>query len=253
MGRVYSFIAIAVLAAGCTDTGGQTLVVLQNTVPGTGCVIDPGTGNAFISAGRIDAVGVTTYNSTEGYIMSPAIENVGDSQMGALTTQRTVLLQGARVDITVPTRVDGSELLSQGEIDALTNQNALKFTAPFTGAVEPDGGRVGVAFELVPAAVVAAIGPKLAENETALVSATFTVFGRTVGGSGVEADEFTYPVTVCNGCLFTHLGQCLGLPDVDYPAGGACNLFQDAPGSCCTSSTTPSFEVCPAVTEDIGQ
>jgi len=251
MGRVYSFIAIALLAVGCTDTGGQTLVVLQNIAPEAGCLIDPGASSAFISAGRIDATGVTTYGSTEGYIMSPAIENTADSQDGALTTQRTVLLQGARVDITVPTRVDGSELLSQGEIDALTNQNALKFTAPFTGSIEPDGGRAGIAFELVPAAVIAAIGPKLAESETALITAKFTVFGRTVGGSGVESDEFSYPVTVCDGCLFTHLGQCLGLPDVDYPAGGGCNLFQDAPGSCCTSSA--SFEVCPAVTENIGQ
>jgi hypothetical protein len=251
MGRVYFAGAIAVLAVGCTDTGGQTLVVLHNIAPDVGCIIDPAAGGSFISAGEIDATGVLDYGATAGYIISPAIENIADSQDGALATQRTVLLQGARVDLAIPTHVDGTELLSGDEIEALTNQNALKFTAPFTGSIEPDGGRVGIAFELVPAAVVAAIGPKLAEQETVLVNATFTVFGHTVGGSGVEADSYTYPITVCDGCLFSDLGSCVDLPAGDYPAGGACNLFQDAPSSCCLGST--GLQVCPAVSETIGQ
>src|SRR5689334_3534899 len=99
MGRVYFAVAIAALAAGCTDTGGQTLVVLNNVAPDVGCIIDPAAGTPFISAGRIDAAGVLDFESTEGYIVSPAIENIGDSQNGDLATQRTVLLQGARVDI----------------------------------------------------------------------------------------------------------------------------------------------------------
>jgi hypothetical protein len=53
---------------------------------------------------------------------------------------------------------------------------------------------------------------------------------------------------VCNGCLFTDLGSCLSIPDQTYPGGGACNLFQDSPATCCQSSTA-SVLVCPAEAE----
>jgi hypothetical protein len=246
-----SFLVALVAVVGCADTGGQTLIVLNITAPDDECVIDPGAGGAaFIPAGRIDATGVVELGSQVGYLATPAIENIADGQMGAQASNRTVILQGARVDLVIGTHADGTELLSAGELEALTNINALRFTAPFSGAIEPDGGRVGVAFELVPPAVVAAISGKLAVGEVALVTGSFSVFGRTVGGSSVESDPFDFPVTVCNGCLFTHLGNCLGLPDDEYPAGGACNLFQDAAGTCCTSSA--GFEVCPARTEAIG-
>jgi hypothetical protein len=234
-------------AAGCADTGGQTLVVLNNAVPEPQCVISPAEGGAFIPTGRVDTVGVTDYDATIGYLVTPTIKNLADSQDGNLSAQRTVILQGAKVDLTVGTHPDGTELLTAGDLDALNAINALKFTAPFSGAIDPDGGLAGVAFELVPIAVIEAIAPKLADRETALITASFTVFGKTVGGSGVEADPFVYPVTVCNGCLFTDLGSCVLLPDGDYPAGNPCNVFQDAPGTCCTSSA--GLPVCPAVPE----
>ena len=237
---------VAIFAVGCADTGGQTLVVLNNAAPEGGCVIDPAS-DAFIPSGRIDALGVTQLGSQVGYLVTPTIQNLADSQDGDLETQRLVILGGARVDLSIGTHGDGTPLLSEGELATLASLNALKFTAPFSGAIEPDGGTVGVAFEAVPTAVIAAVGNALAVGESGLVTASFSVFGRTVSGVGVESDPFNYPVTVCNGCLFQHLGSCLDLPDGNYPGGGACNLFQDAPGSCCTSSA--GFEVCPAQTE----
>jgi hypothetical protein len=234
--------------AGCADSGGQTLVVINNSVPGIDCLVTPTEGGAFIPTGRIDALGVTERASPVGYLVTPTIKNLADSQDDTLTTERTVLLQGAKVDIVIGNHADGSELLSAAELMALTEVNALKFTSPFSGAIEPDGGLVGLAFELVPRQVVAAIGPKLGPQETVLISASFAVFGHTISGSGVESDSFEYPITVCNGCLFTDLGPCDVIPDQDYPAGSECNLFQDAPATCC-ESTTASVLVCPAMSE----
>jgi hypothetical protein len=235
---------------GCADSGGQTLVVLNNAVPDEGCVVAPSEGGLFLPSGRIDAVGVTERGSSVGYLITPTIKNLADSQDDALTTERTVILQGAKIDLVVGTHADGTALLSDAEIADLNRLNQLKFTAPFSGAIEPDGGLVGIAFELVPRGVIAAIGPKLATQETALITASFAVFGRTISGSGVEADAFVYSISVCNGCLFTDLGSCLGIPDQTYPGGGACNLFQDSPATCCQSSGG-SVLVCPAEAETL--
>jgi hypothetical protein len=253
MASLRSTLLAALVLVGCADSGGQTLIVLNNGKPGAGCEVAPTAAGAFIPAGRIDAIGVTEFNSSVGYIITPTIENIADSADGTLTSQRTVLMQGARVDIPVPTHADGTELIPAAELETLTAQHVFKFTAPFSGSIAPDGGLSGVAFELVPMPLIESIGAHLADRETVLILATFQIFGHTVNGSGVEADEFVYPITVCNGCLFTHFGSCFGLPDAEYPAGGACNLFQDEPSTCCTSSTLPPVEICPAVPETIQQ
>lgn len=244
--RTSLVISFVVALVGCADSGGQTLVVLNNAVPDDGCVVAPSEGGAFIPSGRIDALGVTERGSNLGYLITPTIKNLADSREDTLTTERTVILQGAKIDLVIGT--EANPVLSESELAALTAANLTKFTAPFAGAIEPDGGLVGIAFELVPRAVIAAIGPKLAANDTALITASFAVFGETISGSGVEADPFVYSISVCNGCLFSDLGSCVGIPDQTYPGGGACNLFQDVPATCCSSGPVL---VCPAEAETL--
>jgi len=240
-------ISIFVGLVGCADTGGQTLLILNNSDPGAGCVVTPTEGSHFLPSGRIDALGVTMHNSTIGYLATPTIKNLADSQDGKLTTERTVILHGARIDVSVGNHPDGTPILDATATASLDALNALKYTAPFAGSIAPDGALAGVAFEAVPAAVIAAIGPTLAVGENALVTTSFSVFGKTTSGGNVESDAFDYPVTVCNGCLFTDLGSCVGLVDGDYPAGGVCGTFQDGASACCTTST--GLFVCPAAPE----
>src|SRR5687768_4093536 len=97
--RLRSSVLIALVGVGCADTGGQTLIVLNNTAPEADCVIDPSSsGGTFIPSGRVDALGVTQYESSLGYLVTPSISNIADSQNGTLASNRTVILEGARVD-----------------------------------------------------------------------------------------------------------------------------------------------------------
>jgi hypothetical protein len=243
-----SFAAAVLVGLGaCAAEGGDTLIILNNSDPGAECLVTPTEAGNFLPSGRIDAAGVIDSGSSIGYLVTPTIKNIATSNDGALTTERTVILAGARVDIAVGNHSDGTPVLSDAEISALTMQNALKYTAPFAGSIAPDGALAGVAFEGIPAVVIEAIGPKLAPGEAAIVLTTFSVFGETISGSDVDSNDFTFPVTVCNGCLSTNLGLCTEVPDGEYPGGGECNTFQDAESVCCTDSA--GLLVCPAVPE----
>ena len=239
---VYGLSGLALV--GCVDPGEDALlIVLHNQVPEEGCQVSPSEAGPFIPAGRIDAIGQLGNANPVGYLMTPTIKNLGDSQGGMFEAERTVILQGARVTVT---------LENSGDIGVDLAGLPTQFTAPFSGAVSPDGGVAATIFEAVPAAVVARLGPALHDenpdtpNKLALLTAEFTVFGRMNDG-GIEAAPFTYPVTVCYGCLYTNLGLCANVAAGMYGTGGACNLFQDAPAQCCVSST--GALVCPAVPE----
>lgn len=244
--RTLVALSFAAGLSACADSGGQTLLILNVAEPGEGCVVTPTETGTFLPAGRIDAAGVVAGGGV-GYIATPSIKNLADSSNGTLTTERTVILQGARIDVTIHPHADGTDLVPADQLAALAAQHALAYTAPFAGSVGPDGDLVGIPFEAVPAAVVAAVGANLGAGETGLVTTAFSVFGKTTAGSGVESDPFEFPITVCNGCLYTDLGSCVGLPEGAYPGGGACNMYQDAPVACCTSGS--GFQVCPAVPE----
>lgn len=246
---VISF-AAAGLAAGCADQGGHQIIVLNNAVPDDGCILTAAEGAAFDSSGIVDAQGAIADVAGVGFFVVPLIKNISDSADGTLEAERTVILQGARVDLVIGTHADGTALLDDATMDELTALNALKFTVPFSGAVSPDGGLAVLSFDGIPLETLARVGEALDGNERGLIQVVYTVFGETTAGAGVEADPFSYPVTVCNGCLVTSIGACTAIPDGEYPLGGQCNLFQDGPTQCCTNTTGQA--VCPAVADSSG-
>jgi hypothetical protein len=241
-------ITLITAAAGCADQGGQTLIILNNAVPQAGCLIDPaGSGDPILGIGQVDAIGVLGDGTSIGYLLTPTIMNIADSQNGTFSIERTVITTGARVEVVPGAGPDGMPILSAAELTALGEVNT-RFTSLFTVDIAPDGGLVGAAFDVLPAPVLEAIGTKLSGTQLAQVRVDVSVFGETIAGTDVESDPFRYPITICNGCQQVNLGSCVGLAPENIRSGGACNAFQDAAMDCCTSSM--GAFLCPAVPED---
>jgi hypothetical protein len=253
--RASLVISIALGAAACADQGGSQIIVLNHAIPAEGCVLTAAESGTFISAGDVDAVGVLADRTSTGYYVTPLVKNVSDSADGTLETERTVILHGARVEIVIGTRIDGSALLSDAQIADLEAVNALAFTIPFSGSVGPDGGIVVFGFDAVPRVTLAAIGqalspeyPEVLTSDTALIQIVYRVFGETTFGAEVEADPFTFPVTVCTGCLFRNIGLCTQIDDGEFATGGACNAFQYDLTDCCEQAD--GSVICPPVPQD---
>jgi len=124
----------------------------------------------------------------------------------------------------------------------------IAITQLTSGSIKPDGGLVGLAFNVVTAKATQQIkaSGQLAGGAITTIVAHVTVFGEMDGGS-VESRQFDYPIQACDGCLVRNVGACDSLAS-DYQAeqGFQCyGYFQDALIDCCTD--TNGGEVCPAV------
>jgi len=247
MASLHSVVGIALLAtaSGCVDEGGETLVVINNSIPEAGCMVSPaGAGDPILGFGQVDAAGAIAMETFLGYVLTPTILNIADGS-GDRETQRTVLTDGARVRVVPGNGPDGMPILTQAELDALGAVNTT-FTTLFTVPITP-GGTASAAFDVLPVQVLRAIGAKLPDPLTlAQVTVEVEVFGETLSGTNVESDAFRYPITICNGCQRRNLGSCVGL-DGEIAVGGACNAYQDGVLDCCTSSG--GALLCPAVPE----
>lgn len=227
----------SLVAVGCADDAGDgALRIIRNSfVDEESCVVSP-TSTTSLSSGRIEAA------SPIDYQLSPVVQNYAVSASGKYTAQRTAFLEGARVDITFadPTFFTAAEI-AQMQADGIT-----KFTSPFAATVTPDNGTSGMVFSVVPVELLRKIQPKLtATTPSTIVITKLRVFGQ-MGGSEVEGEPFSFPVTVCD---FTK-GPCViatvanGCGGIANPRlGNPCNAFQEGPVDCCNNGTSV---ICPS-------
>ena len=225
-----SFALAAVLAplAACVDDDADApMVILRNVVPIDGCVVDPDSA-VFIASGRIQStLGDGKFSS--GYLFTPSVRNDLVRFEGEAITPKTIFLRDARVliDFVDPT------LFTTEEQAAFQERGLTRFMVPISGSIEPGGGNVGLAFEIVPRQLLAAIGAKLGPLDTTVVNVQVQVTGKRAGGD-TESNIFHYPVEVCLSCLTVDVGTCAELPQGFQPStGGACNLGQDGFLDCC--------------------
>jgi hypothetical protein len=212
--------SLVALAGACTD-GGESLIILQNQAPGTGCQISASAGSDFISRGEIEVA------SPVGYLFTPLVRSlVNETQ----SSQRLVVVQGADVDITLP--------------DGVTVDPALlSFSQRFSGTITA-GGDTSFAFEIVPRPLLEALAGTVSPDRTVQLIARVSVFG-TLDGGDVKSVPFDYPVDVCEGCLVVNNGSCSALSGEFVPrTGNDCNPFQDQVVDCCDDGTGL---ICPAV------
>jgi hypothetical protein len=232
---------LATLAVGCVDDD-LSLVILQNQVPGANCTIEANPTTEFRARGIIDA------RADFGYLFTPVVRNYAVTGGSVTEAQRLIQVQGADVELQIQPGV-----FTEEELAALVADQPLltRFSARFSGVVEPDGGTTAFQFTLLSKALLDALATKLADDGSnlAAVQATVTIFG-TMAGSDIKSDPFTYWVDVCDGCMQVDVGSCVDLPaNFEASSGGECNELQDVPLECCTSST--SALVCPAEPETV--
>lgn len=229
---------LVVAATACVDDGGDGAVrIIRNQSIGEESCVIPATLDATgLSGGHIES------SSPIDYVLTPVVRNFASSSSGRLLAQRIAFIEGAKIDLTF---VD-PELFSASELAA--NPTLVKFSSPFSAAVNPDGGTAGVGFTVVPVELLRLIQPKLSTaRPRAVVNVRIKLYG-TMGGGGFESEPFLYPVTVCDyrigGCVISAQFTCGGTLPAGFTIhkGNACNPYQDGPSDCCTLG---SGLVCP--------
>ena len=225
-----SLIGLAALGgSACTD-GGSPLVIRQNNAPGEeSCIAAPSLTTISLTRGRIDTRGGAPF------YLTPLVQNYASSDGGIYTAQRTILLEGARVEMSF---VDG-DLFTGAEQSALAADGLTRFESHFSAPVDPDEGLATLGFELIQSGLLEAIDGKLAAGESTLITTTTTIYG-TMGGGDVESQAFPYTVEVCKGCLSVSAGACPLPADTEISPGDSCG---GGLVTCCDDGGTL---VCPA-------
>jgi hypothetical protein len=236
-----SLVVVTALAfvPACADHGDEGILVTKNVAVTTSCSFMGVSSEPEFPEGQFS-------------VFSPAPYTVHPQMVSRITAvagtelQRTILIQGADVDLTF------SDPSFTGFDPALTH-----FQAPFSAVLSPNGGTADGAFTLIPAKLLQAIvmaNPGIQNLSTNLdveILATFTVFGD-MSSERVTSQPFTYPVTLCNQCIINILLDSTGAPlqcpvphttTITNP-GNACNPFQDGVVDCCLD--TMNAPVCPA-------
>ena len=222
-------IALAVSAGACVaDSGDEGILVLKNVAAGEGCMFLASEAEPSITHGSLDVALGT------GYLFIAQIK----SRITALddqVDQRTVITNGANVDLTFP----APSTLSDAEIADLEAAGLTKYRQLFSAPLLPNGGIADAGFTLIPSAVTLAIADIAATRPQPFqveALATFTVTGRMSDGD-VASQPFAYPVTIGTGQTVNVVGQC-PLPMGSIVRNGyACNPGQDGVVDCCMEGT----------------
>lgn len=226
---------LALLMFGCVKTGAEGMVVLANTAPsGTTCTFTGDPSQPAFSSGQIFVP--KPPDVPTAYVLTPLIESRITAAGSGDSVDRSILLDGANVTLTATQNGAGVSLTES------------EFSTPVSGTIPP-GGTINVAFPIIPSDVLAAFATAMTQTE---VVANVTVFG-TEGGGNINAEPFTYGVTVCSAgapCVVSYVGSdasCTGLT-ASVNLGNPCNPFQDGAVDCCFSTTgMGSALTCPAV------
>jgi hypothetical protein len=234
-----SFVLLVGSLSACADKGDEGMFILNNTAPpiGTACTLTGDPAQPFTAAGEISYLAAA---AGTGYVLTPLIESRITANMGD-EALRTIHLEGANVTVSV---ANGG-----------TSQS---FTALFSGSIAPNGGSTNVAFEVLPADKISALGKANADGgANTEVVANIAAYG-TLGGGRIDAEPFQYPITIIapGKGIVTGVGTkdtiasggiSCGMPPIAGTMANACNQYQDGVVACCLSNIGGTVhEVCPA-------
>jgi len=213
------------LASGCADQQ-ETIVVTHAPLwTDQGCIIDASI-DAALLRGTLDVEWETPY-----LLPLAVLNNLSTSSSSNTELTNEVQLTDADVRLEVPQSEDILEHVS-------TDQANVSFNQVLSSISVAAGDRVGIGVEVIgrPAsqAFNEALEMFLDAGGRVTVVAKVVIHGERSSGSvgqvgTVEAREFTFPIELCQGCLFT----CSGCEGGACPAafdgvhGGICGNAQD--------------------------
>jgi hypothetical protein len=231
MSRALALI-IAVAATAClANDAGTGFIIIDNSAPPMGTCSFTGTqGQPAISSGTLDTASPT------GYLFDPLLQSRLTTLMGQDPTSKWITVQGAKVTLLFPLVETTDAMGASTSLTPTVDPSLTNFQVDASGFLTPNGGTANVSFELVPWPLIPQLtrGVNLATQKfTAQIEAQVTMFGYE-GHSNIDAEPFTFGVTLCNDCVATNYGMCpvkaASLPAVTT---NPCNKFQDGAVNCC--------------------
>jgi hypothetical protein len=194
--------AIGVLSSACAHND-STLFIQEVMAPpptktGTTCSYVPSPQAAFLSQGTFDIGLATSYEAV--------------LQLGNQMVQRGPAGPGSD-----PVHTETSRIVINGaEVSVADATGAVigNFTSVATSFV--DVGATGIAglgavgITAIDAKTASTLCGQFADPATRhQLVLTIKAFGKTLGGTDVESQDFTFPVTVCKGCLVDYSSACV--------------------------------------------
>ncbi len=205
------FAFLLVAGQGCADSDNSIYIkqVISPPVPGEdGCLYTADADQPNLPQGVMD-IGLTG-SYAPNVLIANQITN-GKNVEELRNDTGTVIIKGAVVSVSEP----NGALIREFTTVTAGNTSSTSSTEPGYGAP---------AITMIDAATSAILAPAVTVGNSRLVVAKVRAFGTTVGGTDVESQEFTFPITVCRGCLVSGTGaNCDDATDKKPP----CRFGQD--------------------------
>jgi hypothetical protein len=201
-----------VLGPGCADNRSTIYIQGAMLIPQDSCTVTADANADFLFRGTYDAAFATS--TAPEYNAALLVGN----QMVRRGNASTLRTETSRISF-----YEAEVSLSNSAGDPIPNGN---FVVPVTGfadaAAGTEPGYGVVAVTLIDATSAQAITPGQE------VVANVILRGESLGNVDVETDSWSFPITVCNGCLVSFP------PDADDPAkpGLDCDIRDEAPVYC---------------------
>lgn len=226
-------VAIAIVPA-CAENKGSLFIKGVAAAPptrtGSACVFT-GTETALLSSGTLD-VGIS-----DGYVGALALESqliTREDRLNLRVESANFIVDGAVVTVTD---------LGGNELAAFTSLSKAYVAASGTGVLVTN---------LTDSTVSAALRSRLSNrNDRTVVIANVQAFGESTGNKDIESNTYSFPITVCNGCLVdfsvadpAQPDACVPLADTGTPTTtpGPCFNGQDGATPCTACLGRPACD-----------
>lgn len=151
--------------------------------------------------------GVLDISLANGYLLSPAIENVAPAS-GSNGAASQMMQMNTRGGVFTGLDVEGNGIIVESakvDFDVLADLPGVDlggFDVPVGGAlVPPNGGTAAVSVQVMNDFHVEQLRGVIAPGQSALVVVELKMKGITTSDTTVESNTLRYPISVCNGCL----------------------------------------------------
>ena len=229
--------AVAMSVNGCATQDSELFIRAVADSPPGQCIVKPEADTQIRLVGTLDLAFGGPYYAT--LLWGNQLVERGSSDLVRTEVNR-VALESADVSVQL---TDGSEITS--------------YSVPTSGFADPTvGGLPGFGLAAVPLIDFKSGRAAYKAGKRTLVSKV-RLFGKTLGGSSVQSNQFTYVVEVCNGCLVNYKAvnndptaatgspNCLAALNSTAMAtseSAPCQLGHDYPIDCTLCLT--SYQVC---------